>query len=619
MAKVNPPRGRPCLVSHGVKRHQSVIEPRGDIKARLSRVNREFMMGNLDHAIRMVFEIIRINAETVQAWNTLASIFNEKGDYTRALMAMVYAAHLQPKNVLSWLQCADLALSLACGDVENERLYTARLCYAAAVRAEPNNMTARLGKAVVCHRQGHIASAISDYILVLREQIDLRIVRKFSEACIEPMASGDAAAFAINAYRCILEGSHQGFEADADIVNNHPEARPVCLNWLDAGTYAELFASLGKFVEAISGLKAIARMIVGRVSDHIWDQWDIDDREWDVDSVRRDHVAGFSRTAYDIGSYGEKLPLELRARLAAYRLALRNRDEALRHLHWLPSDLQATETLARRFPFLLTDIADRLAASDDFSMARDYYTVLLQSTESPDPLILLKVGKCYGSEGDAVSAEEFFLAAIDADYTNVEARVELAGLYEIAREDEEAMVIATEAMLLEEARHIGNDIKTYSGTLLEGMNPRRRGLLSRAILNKWSGRRVMPESVRRRYRPRRLGDPEARQTDEAHRDNELVSRYQLVLELKARIKLGENSVQGEWAFLVRDVIDEFRSLRQFYSWERYLKFHGALATPSVGRHMSTANSLSQMVERLSKSKACYGLPKATILMSLTRK
>lgn len=165
------PRGR------GTRGPRKAAKPRGDITARLAKVNQAFLGGDYALALDLVSEVIRINAETHQAWTALSSIFREQGENVRALSAMVYAAHLRPKDVAGWLNCASFALDMIEED-ESGNINTARLCYSAAIRAEPTNLEARLGKATVCHRQGHLAAAISEYNTVLRHRPqDLDVVR----------------------------------------------------------------------------------------------------------------------------------------------------------------------------------------------------------------------------------------------------------------------------------------------------------------------------------------------------------------------------------------------------------------------------------------------------------
>lgn len=307
------PRGR------GARGPRKAAKPRGDITARISKVNQAFLGGDYDLALDLAFEVIRINAETHQAWTALASIFRERGELNRSLSAMVYAAHLRPKDVGGWIRCASFALD-SVEDDEAGNLHTARLCYSAALRADHTNIEAKIGKATVCHRQGHLSTAIAEYNAVLkRRPRDLDLVRKLAEACVDSKNAETAVPSAITAYRRYF---------DLEMESQDSAGRHVL--WHDVGIYVELFAATSLYREAVRELKALSRWLVGRATETYWDRLEDDDREWDDSSERRAQVPEFAVSAIpNITSYGGALPSDLRARLAIYRLRLGDEAEAL--------------------------------------------------------------------------------------------------------------------------------------------------------------------------------------------------------------------------------------------------------------------------------------------------
>lgn len=306
------PRGK------GARGPRKAAKPRGDITARLSKVNQAFLGGDYSLALDLVFEVIRINAETHQAWTTLSSILREQGDMSKSLSAMVYAAHLRPKDVNGWLQCASFALE-SIGNDEAGNLNTARLCYSAALRADHTNLDARLGKGLVCHRQGHLAAAISDYKVVLDHRpYDLEIVRKLAEACVDNKQAEAAVPSAIAAYKRFF-----------DHEKTTPIIQLVEAPWHDIGIYVELFASTGRYQEAIQESKSLSRWLLGRGDEKYWDDWNSDDREWDIEDERRACVPEFTAEAWSSDLYGQSFPWDLRARLAIYRFRLGEEEEAM--------------------------------------------------------------------------------------------------------------------------------------------------------------------------------------------------------------------------------------------------------------------------------------------------
>lgn len=302
----------------GSRGPRKAAKPRGDITARIAKVNQAFLAGEYDRALELVSEVIRINAEIHQAWTALASIFREQGHIGRALSAMVYAAHLRPKDVAGWLHCASFALDTADLD-EQVHLKTARLCYSAALKAEFNNIEARLGKAAICHQQGHYAQAAVEYSIALRTRpADLEIVRKLAEAAVDSQYSQSAASAALEAYGRFFSIA-QAASAGYDLTDL----------WYDIGTYVDIFAAMNRLKDAITHLRRLSRWISLRKEESFWDQSQGDDREWDLSDERRMMVDTFTQGRFPNSAYGLSLPLFLRMRLAIYRLRTGDTDEAL--------------------------------------------------------------------------------------------------------------------------------------------------------------------------------------------------------------------------------------------------------------------------------------------------
>lgn len=62
----------------------------------LGRANRHYAMGELEDAIALLTEVVRIEPSLRVPWYTLASIWEEKGDTEKAVGFKMIAAHLMP-------------------------------------------------------------------------------------------------------------------------------------------------------------------------------------------------------------------------------------------------------------------------------------------------------------------------------------------------------------------------------------------------------------------------------------------------------------------------------------------------------------------------------------------
>lgn len=590
--------------ARGPRGPRKAAKPRGDITARLSRVNQAFLAGDYATALDLVSEVIRINAETHQAWTALASIFEEQGELKRALSAKVYAAHLRPKDVSGWMSCASFALEIP-EDDESSNLKTARLCYSAALRADSTNLEARLGKAAVCHTLGYYAQAIQEYNLILKvHPTDLDIVRKLAETCVDNKYSGTSVSSAITAYRRFF---------DSTTVNSN--TGDLSELWYDIGIYVDLLSSADECDRAIHEMKSLARWMAGRGREEYWNELE-DDREWDTENDRRAHVPSFTRK--ELHNQSHSLPIDLRARLAILRLRLSHFDEAKvcpiiissdlysgwltmkqKHLSYLEPDDQHTKDFIIDFPSVAYDLADEIARSDLPSAAVKFFEIFRDTTDGPDPAIFLQLGRCYLAVGEQSRAEESFLAAIDADQDSIDARIELANMYENAKEDEEALILAAEAMALRDAHGLTVD-SARTQTQAQRNAQDGKGVRARpANMVTETGLASKKHMIPRRYRPKRLAGPDKRRQDEQARAIKLSQQYEVVRNLKRQIDDGSEELIHEWMEASRDLVDEFRSLKRFYTWDKYLRF---LGSGSSVQNQQPANELSLMYERLSRSK-----------------
>ncbi len=214
--------------------------------------------------------------------------------------------------------------------------------------------------------------------------------------------------------------------------------------------------------------------------------------------------------------------------------------------------------------------------------------------------------------GEQPKAEECFLAALDVDEDSIDARIELANMYEKAKEGEEALILAAEAMALQDAQHhqAGHGRGDITSRLASHQEELRRRLSQndQSVVNSGPSKQ---SRVPRRYRPKRLAGADTLRQDEQARALKLSKQYEIVRDLKLRISEGQINLNDEWMSASRDLVDDFRSLKRFYSWDKYLHF--LRKTPASIQTTSQApeSELSQMYERLTRCK-----PKNPVAVSI---
>ena len=265
--------------------------------------------------------------------------------------------------------------------------------------------------------------------------------------------------------------------------------------------------------------------------------------------------------------------------------------------HLNPED-ERTKDFVADFPPVAYDLADELATSDQPASAIQFLELLRDFSTGPDPAIFLQLGRCYLKVGEQSRAEESFLAAIDADQDSIDARIELANMYEKAKEDEEALILAAEAMALQDAQ--GHSVDTQGlQSQIQRTAQENRGQASRGGSGIAPGFAARKHIIPRRYRPKRLAGPDKRQQDEQARAVKLSQQYELVTNLRQKIDGGEKELVDDWMLASKDLVDEFRSLKRFYTWDKYLRF---LGSGSSVEKQQADTELSLMYQRLSRSK-----------------
>ncbi|RYP54600.1 hypothetical protein DL768_000660 [Monosporascus sp. mg162] len=626
-----PTRGRARVTKKRGPR--KAAEPTGDVKLRLNMASEAYVQGRIDDAIKLVEDAIRINAEIHRAWILLAQLFEERGELKKRLTAQICAAQLEPKDVDAWLSTAQEAVALRdiYPDDADELTRQAIFCYSAALRADVESKSARHGRAALSLDRGYIKGAAKDYaFLVDRLFYDVYALRGLAETSVllaenskrkQPVHTPETS---IAAYRrCVSHFRKNGIDPE------YP------FDWEDIYIIVDLLAYIKAFKEAIYELKSLARWLLNRSEESFWDEWVDDDREWDADSSRRLEVREFREGQYHDTSYGNGLPLQLRVKLGVCRLELYQEDEAMRHFEWLdPNSGRATELLSE-YSHLVLEAASALYDKNKYSLALGFYEPLWDVPDALDANALLKAGRCYLSLGDKRQAEECFTAAIDVDELNyqpcIDARLELARMYEAAREDREAYILVSEAIKLQEAQEeeepLDGDMDANADEEDEDMDEEEFDPSSMSLDPKPRGKQQQKKKPSRRVagirsdkpkpkaqrplrslqprvprqRPRVFGLSEEVQKEEERRAAELASHWQTVRASRHEPRSSDDGPSQSFISAAGALIDDFRSYKDFYSWDKYLSH---LGIKQAEQKLVTRNrNLVEMAERLSHNLA----------------
>ncbi|KAI1431161.1 hypothetical protein GGR50DRAFT_689933 [Xylaria sp. CBS 124048] len=600
-------RGKPARTAKRGPR--KAAEPTGDVKYRINMAWNAYVDGRLDEAIDWVEDAIRINAETYRAWTLLTSFLEEKGDLKGSFTARVFACHLQPRHVEGWLYCAEVGITLRDELPEDatQLLEQVSACYSAALRADINNRQARHGRAAISFERGQLRTSAKDYLYLLEHgDYDIHALRSYAEITIILASTGKGDYYkpetAIDWYYRAI--SHF---RDNEINGDSP------LEWQDINIFAGLLAFIGHTKDALYELKSLARLLLGRSDENFWDDWQDDDREWDVDNTRRLGFEDYREGRYPEASYGHGLPLNLRTKLAVYRLKLGDADEGQLHINYLDPEGPNWTGVLTNEPHLLAEIASALYEAGFQDKALRFFEQLLSVPDVLDAGALLAAGRCYLAAGDKRQAEECFSAAIDVDAdgmndeASINARYELAKMYEAAREEQEAYILVNEAIRLQRVHdeaEMESDEAEYQGS--DDDTPRSR-LAARAIRRELARQRRAdrpakpraPRSLTSRPRRKVFGRIEEVTLEEKRRADELSVAWRTVHSTRTVREETEAETGPPDSFMraAKELVDDFRSCKGFYTWEKYLNHLGIDEGKQV--YVPRNRNLIELKERLS--------------------
>ena len=299
----------------GTKRGPRKAAPMApDVAKRMGEANSHWMAGDFDRAVEVASDVIRINAETYQAWLLLATIWDDEGKLAKAANALFYAAHLRPKHLEAWMTAANYCLERT-GKAKESFYPTASQCLSFALRQIPNSYEPRIKKARLNFIRGKYQVAVSDFNKALKlRPHDREVLRELADACFE--------------YGITTDGIAQ-YQKTIAHLRSVPDETGAQFSWEDTVLYISLLEYDDQWEEAIKEIKSISRWLLGREDETFWDNVVDNDCEWDVDDSRRKDIPEFSPVNHPLSTYGANLIMELRVRLGINRLNIGHFEEAM--------------------------------------------------------------------------------------------------------------------------------------------------------------------------------------------------------------------------------------------------------------------------------------------------
>jgi len=232
-------------------------------------------------------------------------------------------------------------------------------------------------------------------------------------------------------------------------------------------------------------------------------------------------------------------------------------------------------------------VADHLFEVNLYQNALFFYLPIKEQREYVDDALLVRMGRCFVHEENDDEAEKYFKDAVAFDTENIEARMELARMYERQDKPEQAFKYVNDAMLLRKSQ-----------------NPKTPRRISKRSEGKLIGKGPSTATKERKTRVSRP-KPEANgHLDDISRTEHLQSQYNIYRREFEGMRAGDPVSASTWMVAARDLTDDFRGFKTFYPWDKYIKFLGYSGDSRVQAETSLDLDLTLMAERLSRGSCC---------------
>ncbi|KAL8747000.1 MAG: hypothetical protein Q9184_007665 [Pyrenodesmia sp. 2 TL-2023] len=551
----------------GVKRgHRKPLEPSDEFKALHTQAVDAFVDSAFDTAEQLTLQAILVNPEMYAAHSLLSEIHTAKGDDDKALTALFNGAHTRPRHVGGWMALAEKLLERPHSEGDSA-LTDALYCYSRVMQVEPHNHQARHQRAELNRRLGYNGRAAAEYEALLRiYPHDLVILRSLAEIYTE------------------LDNPHRAMEhynASIRFYQSQEPEQPKTFTWSDVNIYVELFANQQKYDEGLLALKSLSRWLLGRRCDTLWDAFDHDDREFDLDDhPRRILVQGFQPGSYDALTYGKGMPIELHVKLGLYRLKSVERrvDEALKHFELLgPEESSAGATLYD-YPDLFRDVANALRDTSCYHEALSYYKPLELIPDYINASDYAGIAFCYKSLGLGSEAESYYRTIANLDPAASSARLPVPHIIRSApAEGEVTRDVASGMMLTNQQTQNNEDVVPEASELGEFCN------------NQAPSAMLIPRPPKQHSKVR---ESEKRFKAQLH-EEAMRTLYGRTQELLLQARGGDTYSLVPWMAATQELVNDFRSHRGFYPCERSLRAYEQSKSSAMESLKSRVNQAIQ--------------------------
>jgi general transcription factor 3C polypeptide 3 (transcription factor C subunit 4) len=261
----------------------------------------------------------------------------------------------------------------------------------------------------------------------------------------------------------------------------------------------------------------------------------------------------------------------------------------------LANDPETSQPFSQSYPDVVIGIAEILFEKKRFKDALPFYNAVKQVPGQNSAELCIQIGKCLVREDDSKGAEQVLREACLLDQSNIEARVELARMYENMDEADQAHVYVNQILQLQKANR-----PKVTRQRLDPISNQLQPILAPAPPPSQQ-RSIVPMTKDASAKLRKAKKADEKVLDREVQAMQLREYYLILKESMDRMRSGSQSATDSWMDAARGLTEDFRSCVAFYPWDRR-EFGGYSAEEQKTAQMNLNMDVKALAEQREQSK-----------------
>lgn len=370
-----------------------------DLQGLVGEANMMLARGNHDEAIKMALEVVRLCPDCAEPFQTLAQIYEEKGDELQTFQYLLIAANLCPSDGDGWAKVAEMANELGFSKV-------AISCYSKAIRVSPNDISLHMERCRLYEKVGDLKKTIDAYetIVKILQPSDGELALQMTKDIVRIHYNNGNILSAIEVMESALE-KHESFVTSEEVM-----------------FYVELLLTNGQFVEALNAFKkhcGIRITMSGEECEEVNDQ-----------------ICAKGDLAVHL-MFATELAIDLRAKLIVTLINLR----CLESVNQLLKEIVSSS--AEEFGDLYIEIIDAFMKMDLYERALPMAHKLVDTESYNESSVWFRFAQCLERIGEIEHSIIAYSTVVRLAPNHFEARLRLSQLLVSVGKEREALEIAS--------------------------------------------------------------------------------------------------------------------------------------------------------------------------------